>query len=155
MNKKKFVDTVGWVFEDSPWVAERAWERMPLSSGEELFQTMVTIVENAEDSLKLSLLCAHPDLGTRLQMSEASQKEQAGAGLKQLSKEEKLELLSWNKQYVANFGFPFIMAVKGQSKETILAAIKQRVNSTYEEEYDIALREVCKIAKFRFDDLIQ
>lgn len=149
------MDTVGWVFEDSPWVAERAWERMPLSSGAELFQTMVTIVENAEDSLKLSLLRAHPDLGTRLQMSEVSQKEQEGAGLKQLSKEEKLEFYSLNKQYVGKFGFPFIMAVKGQSKETILAAMKQRLNSTNEEEFDIALREVYKIAKYRFDDLIQ
>lgn len=149
------MDTVGWVFEDSPWVAERAWERMPLSSGEELFQTMVEMVEKAETSLKLSLLRAHPDLATRLQISEASQKEQTGAGLKQLSKEERHEFLSWNKQYVKKFGFPFIMAVKGQRKETILAAMKQRFNSTKEEEFEIALREVFKIAKFRLDDLIQ
>lgn len=148
------MDTVGWVFEDSPWVAERAWERMPLSTDVELFQTMVEMVENAETSLKLSLLRAHPDLGTRLQISEASQKEQAAAGLKQLSQEERLEFLSWNKQYVDKFGFPFIMAVKGQRKETILAVMKQRLNSIKEEEFDIALREVFKIAKFRLDDLI-
>jgi 2-oxo-4-hydroxy-4-carboxy-5-ureidoimidazoline decarboxylase len=155
MNKQEFMDTVGWVFEDSPWVAERAWESMPLTSGAELFQTMVTIVEKAETSLKLSLLRAHPDLGTRLLMSEASQKEQGEAGLKQLSNEERLEFLTWNKAYVEKFGFPFIMAVKGQGKETILATMKQRLNSTKEKEFEMALKEVYKIAKFRLDDFIQ
>jgi 2-oxo-4-hydroxy-4-carboxy--5-ureidoimidazoline (OHCU) decarboxylase len=45
------------------------------------------------------------------------------------------------------------MAVKGQSKDNSLAAMKQRVHNSYEEEYNIALREVYKIAGFRLNDI--
>lgn len=153
MNRLEFVQKVGWVFEHSPWVASAAWENMPFESRENLLQTMIDIVQNADESMQLALLRAHPDLGTRLQMSEVSQKEQAGAGLDKLSKEEFEEFVSLNKMYVNKFKFPFIMAVKGQSKESILAAMKQRVHNSYEEEYNIALHEVYKIAGFRLNDI--
>jgi 2-oxo-4-hydroxy-4-carboxy-5-ureidoimidazoline decarboxylase len=153
ISKEEFVQKVGWVFEHSPWVASAAWENMPFESRENLLQTMIDIVQNAEESMQLALLRAHPDLGTRLQMSEVSQQEQAGAGLDKLSKEEFEEFVSLNKMYVKKFAFPFIMAVKGQSKETILAAMKQRVHNSYEEEYYIALHEVYKIAGFRLNDI--
>jgi 2-oxo-4-hydroxy-4-carboxy-5-ureidoimidazoline decarboxylase len=153
MNKEEFVEKVGWVFEHSPWVAVAAWDCMPFESRENLLQTMISVVQNADESKQLALLRAHPDLGTRLQMSEVSQKEQAGAGLDRLSKEEFEEFVSLNKMYVNKFQFPFIMAVKGQSKETILAAMKQRIHNSYEEEYNIALREVFKIAEFRLNDI--
>jgi 2-oxo-4-hydroxy-4-carboxy-5-ureidoimidazoline decarboxylase len=155
MNKEEFVQKVGWVFEHSPWVACAAWERIPFESRETLLQTMIEIVQNAEESKQLALLRAHPDLGTRLQMTEVSQKEQAGAGLNQLSKEEFEEFVSLNQRYVQRFKFPFIMAVKGQTKESILAAMKQRVHNAYEEEYHIALDEVYKIAGFRLNDILK
>ncbi|MEH7304800.1 2-oxo-4-hydroxy-4-carboxy-5-ureidoimidazoline decarboxylase [Neobacillus drentensis] len=145
---------VGWVFEHSPWVGSLVWESLPLNSREELLQTMVTVVKNAEEALQLALLRAHPDLGTRLKISEVSEKEQAGAGLDRLSKDEHKEFLSLNQKYVEQFGFPFIMAVKGQTKETILAAMQQRVGNTYEQEFQTALNEVYKIAGFRLNDVI-
>lgn len=155
MNKEEFVQKVGWVFEHSPWVACAAWESIPFESRETLLQTMIDIVQNAEESNQLALLRAHPDLGTRLQMTEVSQKEQAGAGLTQLSKEEFEEFVSLNQRYVQKFNFPFIMAVKGQNKESILATMKQRVHNAYEEEYHIALHEVYKIAGFRLNDILK
>jgi 2-oxo-4-hydroxy-4-carboxy-5-ureidoimidazoline decarboxylase len=155
MNKEEFVEKVGWVFEHSPWVASLAWENSPFESSMSLLQTMIGIVQNADESMQLALLRAHPDLGTRLQMSEVSQKEQEGAGLDKLSKEEFEEFVSLNQSYVNKFKFPFIMAVKGQSKETILAAMKQRVHNSYEEERNIALREVYKIAEFRLNDIFK
>ena len=122
MEKDDFISTLGWLFEDSPWVASIAWESLPFQSREELFQTMIMIVQNAGEERQAALLRAHPDLGTRLQMSEISQKEQAGVGLDKLTKDEIDEFVSLNKKYVEKFGFPFIMAVKGQSKETILSS---------------------------------
>ncbi|MBV7508354.1 2-oxo-4-hydroxy-4-carboxy-5-ureidoimidazoline decarboxylase [Bacillus sp. sid0103] len=154
LNKEEFVKKVGWVFEHSPWVGSLVWESLPLNSREELLQTMVTVVKNAEEALQLALLRAHPDLGTRLKISEVSEKEQAGAGLDRLSKDEHKEFLSLNQKYVEQFGFPFIMAVKGQTKATILAAMQQRVGNTYELEFQTALNEVYKIAGFRLNDVI-
>ncbi|WP_419954236.1 2-oxo-4-hydroxy-4-carboxy-5-ureidoimidazoline decarboxylase [Neobacillus niacini] len=153
MKKEEFVQKIGWVFEHSPWVASGAWGNLPFESCEHLIQTMIDIVQNAEESKQLALLRAHPDLGTRLQMSEISQKEQKGAGLDKLTKEEFEEFVSLNQSYVNKFNFPFIMAVKGQSKETILASMKQRIHNSYEEEFNIALREVYKIAGFRLNDI--
>lgn len=155
MNKEEFVEKIGWVFEHSPWVATLAWESLPITSRENLLQTMMDIVQKVEESKQLALLRAHPDLGTKLQMSEVSQKEQAGVGLDKLTKEEYAEFVSLNKRYVTKFNFPFIMAVKGQSKESILFAMKERVHHSYEEEYSIALHEVYKIAGFRLDDIIK
>ncbi len=153
MNKEEFVQKIGWVFEHSPWVASAAWENKPFESSKTLLQKMIDIVQNADESMQLALLRAHPDLGTRLQMSEVSQKEQARAGLDKLSKEEFEEFVSLNQSYVDKFKFPFIMAVKGQSKETILSAMRQRAGNSYKEEYNIALREVYKIAGFRLNDI--
>lgn len=155
MKKDAFVDTVGWIFEHSPWVAEKAWDSRPFQSRNELFQTMVTIVQNAEKALQLALLKAHPDLGSKLKMSEISQKEQAGVGLDQLSKDEYEVFAALNQQYVKKFGFPFIMAVKGQNKETIFSAMKERVDYRFEAECITALNEVYKIAGFRLNDMIQ
>jgi 2-oxo-4-hydroxy-4-carboxy-5-ureidoimidazoline decarboxylase len=155
MEKEEFIQKVGWVFEHSPWVASLTWEVMPVKSRDNLLQTMISIVQNAEESKQLALLRAHPDLGTRLQMSEVSQKEQAGVGLDKLTKEEFSVFVSLNEGYVNKFKFPFIMAVKGQTKETILSAMKQRIHNSYEEEYIIALREVYKIAGFRLGDIFK
>ena len=155
MEKEEFVSKVGWVFEHSPWVSSTVWGSMSFKSREELLKTMVTVVKNAEEDLQLALLRAHPDLGTRLKISEVSQKEQAGVGLDRLSKDEYREFVVLNHKYVNQFGFPFIMAVKGQTKVTILAAMQQRVRNTFEQEFLTALNEVYKIAEFRLEDVIQ
>lgn len=154
MEKEVFVGTIGWIFEHSPWVAEEAWKCLPFPSRKELFQTMITIVHQAEEKLKLNLLRAHPDLGSKLKMSAVSQKEQSGAGLDQLSKVEYEEFTDLNQRYVKKFGFPFIMAVKGQNKDTILSAMKERLDYNYEAECVTALNEVFKIAGFRLNDII-
>nr|WP_244440875.1 2-oxo-4-hydroxy-4-carboxy-5-ureidoimidazoline decarboxylase [Neobacillus jeddahensis] len=154
MEKELFVDSFGGVFEHSPWVAEKAWECLPFQSRKELLQSMKTVVEAADESLRLHLLRAHPDLGSRLAMSEASKKEQAGVGLHQLSMEEYSTFIALNQRYVETFGFPFIIAVKEQTKETILAAMKERVEYPYEDECVTAVNEVYKIAGFRLQDLI-
>ncbi len=155
MKKEEFISKVGWVFEHSPWIAEQAWERRPFPSGEALLQTMITIVQKAEASAQLQLLRAHPDLGTRLKITDASHKEQAGAGLDKLTKDEYEEMASLNQQYVNTFGFPFIMAVKGQSKEAIVSAMKERIHHPYEQECTRALQEVYKIAAFRLNETIR
>ncbi|MFL6555547.1 MAG: 2-oxo-4-hydroxy-4-carboxy-5-ureidoimidazoline decarboxylase, partial [Bacillus sp. (in: firmicutes)] len=76
-------------------------------------------------------------------------------GLDQLSKDEHGEFLSLNQRYVEQFGFTFIMAVKGQSKDNILAAMQQRVGNTYVQEFLTALSEVYKIAGFRLNDVMR
>ena len=149
-----FVAAIGWVFEHSPWVAERAWDARPFANVEDLHRAMVAQVEQALPDEQLGLLRAHPDLGTRARVSEASSAEQAGAGLDQLTQAEFERLRALNETYRDKFGFPFLFAVKGSTKHEILNALERRVRSPREEEYRVALDQVYRIARFRLEDTL-
>jgi OHCU decarboxylase len=155
MTRDQFIGVLGWVFEDSPWVAERAWARRPFPTRESLHQGMLAELERAPLAEQLALLRAHPDLGTRARVSAASAGEQAGVGLDRLTQGEYDQLLAMNRSYREKFGFPFLYAVKGSSKSDIFAALSSRVNASKEEEFRQALQQVYRIAWFRIADTIQ
>jgi OHCU decarboxylase len=152
--RTEFVAAFGWVFEHSPWVAERAFELGPFESMETLHAAMRDVVEAATGEEQLALLRAHPDLGTRVRVSAASEAEQAGAGFDQLSPDSFEHLLHLNSEYREKFGFPFIYAVKGSSQEDILVALTIRKDSTREEEFHEALYQVYRIAYFRIGQVL-
>jgi len=102
----------------------------------------------------LALLRAHPDLGTRARVSKASTAEQSGAGLDQLTPEEFERLRGLNETYRDKFEFPFLFAVKGSTKHDILDSLGQRVQSSREQEYRVALEQVYRIARFRLEDSV-
>ena len=154
LDRDNFVAAIGWVFEDSLWVAERAWVSRPFSSVGALHGAMVDQVEYASAEEQLALLRAHPDLGTRARVSDASAAEQAGAGLDQLTFEELERLLAMNEVYRDKFGFPFLFAVKGSSNHDILDALERRVSSSRDEEYRVALAQVYRIARFRIESIL-
>ena len=147
----EFVERLGWVFEGSPWVAERAWNQGPFDSLDALHAAMAREVEQASAKEQLALLRAHPDLGARAKMSNASVGEQAGAGLDRLTRDEYDELTRLNTEYRERFGFPFLFAVKGSGKDDILKSLRQRVAGTREEEFRTALEQVYRIARFRLE----
>ena len=155
LERAQFVAAIGWVFEHSPWVAERAWAVRPFANVEQLHRAMVERVERALPEEQLALLRAHPDLGTRARVSEASSVEQAGAGLDQLTPSEFERLRVLNEAYRDKFGFPFLFAVKGSTKHDILDALERRVQSSREEEYLVALDQVYRIARFRLEDTLR
>src|SRR5687767_6193498 len=151
LSRPAFVDAVGWVFEQSRWVAERAWEHRPFGSLEALHQAMVNEVEQATMAEQLAMLRAHPDLGAAKKMSAASVEEQAGAGLGRLSPEEHERLGRLNQEYREKFGFPFLFAVKGSTRRDVLQALEQRLGRAAGEEFQEALRQVYRIAWFRLE----
>jgi 2-oxo-4-hydroxy-4-carboxy-5-ureidoimidazoline decarboxylase len=152
--KQQFAETLGWVFEDSPWVAERAWRHRPFASRTHLCETMKGVVEEASYQEQLALLRAHPDLGTRAKISSGSAGEQAGAGLDKLTEAEYARLMELNTAYRDKFAFPFLYAVKGSNKFEIFEALERRLNSGREDEFPEALGQVYKIASFRLEGLI-
>lgn len=154
LDRKSFVEALGWIFEDSPWVVERVWKRRPFESAPALHQAMIREVKMASPAEQLALLRAHPDLGTRARLSMASASEQTGAGLDQLTPEEFDLFTSLNNSYKEKFGFPFLYAVKGSNKRDILAALSVRMNAEFEDEYAVALGQVDRIAGFRLNDIL-
>ena len=151
----RFAETLGWIFESSPWVAERASAGRPFASVEHLHATMTSVVDAADEDEQLALLRAHPDLGARARMSEASVGEQQGAGLDRLTPEEFHRLQQLNLAYREKFGFPFLFAVKGSTKHDILAALERRLSAGRDEEFQEALQQVYRIALFRLQDFLK
>jgi 2-oxo-4-hydroxy-4-carboxy-5-ureidoimidazoline decarboxylase len=154
-DRQRFVEALGWVFEHSPWVAERAWSHRPFAAVVELHTAMMGEVLAATRPEQLALLRAHPDLGTRARMSDASVGEQAGAGLDRLTPEEFERLQRLTAAYREKFGFPFLLAVKGRSKHDVLGGLEARLPGTLDNEWAEALAQVGRIAEWRLHDLIQ
>ena len=159
INKDKIIDILGSVYEHSSWVPERliSFDIKIIKNSDELFIKMKSIVECASNKEKLKLLCAHPELGNKLKklnnLTDFSKLEQKSAGLDQCSDEEFDSLTRLNKEYRLKFDFPFIIAVKGLTKVNIIDEMKKRVENSYIQEFNTALKEVHKIAKIRLDDI--
>jgi len=115
---------------------------------------MVEQVDRASDVERLALLRAHPDLGARARMSEASTGEQARVGLDDLSAGEYERLRALTAAYRERFGFPFVVAVKGRSKDEIFRALQARMESLPIGEYREALHQVGRIARFRLESIV-
>lgn len=155
MDRTSFVDTLGSVYETSPWVAEQAWSDRPFDSVDAVHESMKRIVENASREQKLELLRNHPDLGEQTELTDASREEQASAGLDQLSRTQYEAFQQLNATYREQFEFPFIMAVKGASPDLIQETMESRVDNSVSEEFQTALDEVHEIARLRLEELLQ
>ena len=148
-----FVAQLGSIFEHSPWVAERAWERRPFATPDALHEAMVAVVDEAGEDARISLLRAHPELAGREAqrggMTEHSTREQGGSGLLHCSAEELARLKELNRAYGEKFGFPFIIAVSGMDRAGIIAAMTRRLSQERDAEVAEALRQVARITRFR------
>jgi 2-oxo-4-hydroxy-4-carboxy-5-ureidoimidazoline decarboxylase len=150
-----FTALLGGIFEHSSWVARMAYAGRPFASVAALHATMVSVVTNSGRERQLALLRAHPELARPGPLTASSLAEQGGMGLDRLAADEAAAFDALNTAYRARFGFPFIIAVRGQRDRTaILAALSSRVQHSPEQEMATALAEVAKIARFRLDDLI-
>jgi 2-oxo-4-hydroxy-4-carboxy-5-ureidoimidazoline decarboxylase len=150
-----FTTVLGGIFEHSPWVARAAWAARPFASVQALHAAMVSVVTNSEPNRRLALLREHPELAQSGPLTAASSAEQGGMGLDRLAAEEAAEFNALNASYRTRFGFPFIIAVRGQrDRAAILAALSARLENSPDQEQAAALVEVTKIARFRLDDVI-
>ena len=152
LGRDGFIARFGPVYEASPWVAEAVWpavERGELDAPEALAQAMRAAVDAAPRERRLALIRAHPQLAVAGAMAEASVREQRGAGLDQCSPDELEAFRSLNAAYLARFGHPFIIAVKGLSRAEILAAFADRLENDAEAEFATAIAQIHRIAGFR------
>ena len=153
-----FAARFGDVAEDSPWVAEAAFEVRPFIDREALVDAFAAAVCSAPRRKQLALLCAHPDLAGRAAVAggiaEDSRREQAGAGLSRLTADEFARFHDLNARYRERFGFPFILAVTGATKNAILAAFEARIGNEPDAEQAAALANVERIVRFRIEDRV-
>ncbi len=158
LQRDAFVAALGAIYEHSPWVAEDVFALRPFAGVDEVHAAMSKAVVDAGEDAQLALLRAHPQLAgkaaLRGELTEDSTREQQGAGLDQCSPEEYAQLHALNDQYQQRFGFPFILAVRGHTRASILANMAARVDNAREEEFAEALHQVDRIARFRLEALL-
>lgn len=154
MTPAVFEKTFGDVAEHSPWVARNAAGLRPFGSREAMVTAFRDVVLAASETAQLALITAHPDLATKARLTDDSTREQAQAGLGRLSKDEFARFTHLNEFYKSKFDFPFIFAVKGATKEQILASFTERVNNSKDDEFAMALEQVCRIFRFRIEDRV-
>lgn len=154
MNQEAFVEALGAVFEATSLVAQKAWYKRPFANVAGLYQSMVDVVKALSPDEQLALIRAHPDLGSKAKMAQASVQEQTGIGLDQLTPDEYNRFQSFNQAYKDKFSFPFIIAVKNHTKASILDAFERRLKNTVEVERAQALTEVFQIAQFRLIEIV-
>jgi OHCU decarboxylase len=156
-DRETFVARYGALFEHSPWVAEAAWENGPFTDREALARGLEDAMYAAPRDRQLALIRAHPDLAGRAavegSLTASSQREQAAAGLDRLTPGEYDTFMRTNAAYRERFGFPFVVCAREHTKDSILRAAAERLGHEPEQEIDVALGEVAKIARLRLTDL--
>jgi 2-oxo-4-hydroxy-4-carboxy-5-ureidoimidazoline decarboxylase len=150
-----FVAQLGSIFEHSPWVAEGVVGARPFHTVEALHAVMCQVVRDAGVEAQLGLIRAHPELAgkaaIRAELTAASSKEQHAAGLDQCSPEEYAELTTLNRAYGERHGFPFILAVKGHTRTSVIAAMRERLENPREVEIATCLAQIERIARLRLE----
>ncbi len=151
-----FTQLYGGIFEHSEWIAERAFHRElgpAHDTATGLHAVMCQVFRGASEDERLGVLRAHPDLAGKIaaarQLTDASTAEQASAGLDALTDAERARFTELNDAYTEKFGFPFIIAVRDNTKPMILAAFERRVANERDVEFAEACRQVERIAELR------
>ena len=161
MDRARFVGRFGGVFEHSPWVADRAFD-LELGPAHDsamgLHNALCRVFRSAPAEERLGVLAAHPDLAGKLaqakRLTADSSREQASAGLDALTDAERAEFQQMNTAYVAKHGFPFIIAVRDNTKASILAAFQARLAQDRAAEFTTACAQVERIAALRLKDML-
>jgi len=161
--EEDFVARYGAVFERSPWVARAAWPRAPFAGVDELHEAMVAAVRAAPRADQLALIRAHPELAggnpvgaaetAAGELTEASTREQASAGLDRLTAGELERWRALNREYFDRFGFPLVVCVREHTKDSILAWAQERLGNDPDQEVEVALEEIAKIARLRLEEI--
>ena len=81
--------------------------------------------------------------------------EQRRAGLDACTDEEFSRLMQLNSAYVEKFSFPFILAVRGHTPESILGALQSRLHNDVESERHAALSQIGLIGGYRLEDIVE
>src|SRR5262249_42044122 len=143
-------------FEQAGWVADAVWERGPFGSLDELDSALRAVIAEAPEPRQLELIRAHPDLAGKAAIAGGLSKTAAGgqssAGPDRLTPSQHARYTELNAAYRERFGFLFVICVRDNTRDSILAAFEERLGHSRDEELATALGQVARIARLRLED---
>ena len=156
--EEAFVARYGAIFEHSPWVARAAFAEGPFAGVDDLHAAMVAAMREAPRERQLALIRAHPELAGREaqagELTEASAGEQARAGLDPADRRR-------GGSAGARSTPPTASASASRSSSACASTPRprssrwgeERLGHEPEQEVEIALGEIAKIARLRLEEL--
>lgn len=158
LDQESFVRSLASLFEGPPWIVREGWNARPFASIVELHRALCDVMYQAPIERQVALIQAHPDLVGRAALAgtltSESANEQSSAGLDRLSPEEIATFTRLNQDYHDRFGFPFVICVRENKKESILEGFATRLHHARSTEIETALGEIAKICWFRLRAIV-
>lgn len=94
---------------------------------------------------------AHPKIGERNVDGWAAQEQ---SGVRRAAVEAILGLEEANREYLAKFGYLFIVCASGKSADEMLAVLRSRLSNPPGQEIRVAAEEQDKITRLRLEKLM-
>jgi uric acid transporter len=181
LTRSEFIEKISRLFPTGKWIAEVAYDKRPFKGMYDLRRALQDALFEAAQERQLELIRSYPDLGRFMRPEEVSPlaasdganpyeipsyaveglalaeslRDQSAAGLDRLTPEESETFSSLNKAYRDKFGFPLVVCVRENTKETILASGKERLENSPAQERAAGLVEIIKISNLRLQDIIE
>jgi beta-ureidopropionase / N-carbamoyl-L-amino-acid hydrolase len=149
------------LYEQSPWIAEKALAFRPFKSLAHLKHAMTVVLNDAGREAQIRLVRAHPELAGKAVSSHSLTAESASgqrtSGLSQCTPQELASIQRLNADYSAKFGFPFILATRGPrgtglNNQQIISALERRLRNHPELELRECLRNIHRMVELRIND---
>ena len=140
----RFIEAVAMLFEPAPRFGAWLAAARPFASDDDLMKAAARIAHRMAEADQLELINAHPRLGARGRLSDASRREQ-GAAADAVDR----ELAKLNAAYEKRFGFRYLVYVAGRSREALIPEFRAALARDRSSELSRALDDTLAIAASR------
>ena len=155
MDRATFVSALAPLFNNQQWPLERAFDRAPFATVQELREAIQEAVLVASDADQLALIRDYPDMAELLLADETRAEEIAqvagSLALDQMDDAEQEQIEELAVRYREKFDMPFVACLgRMDSRTQIITSGVRRLENSVEQERLAALAEVVEIANDRF-----
>jgi len=154
-----FINNFKNIFEKTSSIATSIEKVRPFKNKNHLIEIFINEFDKLNMDNKKIIIKKHPDLGNKFKinndLTEMSLNEQKNAGLDNCTEEEFNFFIQLNNEFKLKFDIPFIFAVTGKDKSTIIEEFKRRLqNDNIENELKESVKQVKLIANFRLNEML-
>lgn len=157
-DEDQFVALLDGIYDSAPWISRSVANSRPFKTLPELRQALIQAIKQADDSARIELVHAQPELTDSCSTTPAAQSTtNSGAMYRvQCTAEQYESIESFANQYRERFGFPFVLALcgprgNGLDPAEVIDTLARRLNHSSDAELSEALRNIHRTAEVRLN----